>query len=66
VPRGSPPRRLNLGAPEPDDEREDCWTWLQLEAMDLKFRQRMQSAIERGEERPGSQPSSVIGNGNDI
>jgi len=25
VPRGQPPRRLYLGAPEPGDEQEDAW-----------------------------------------
>ena len=41
VPRGQPPRRLYLGAPEPGDEQEGAWP-----------RERLERAVKRGEERP--------------
>ena len=49
VPRGSPPRRLRIGSPEPGDEQEGAWPRERLEAMGARFVER---AIERGEERP--------------
>ena len=43
MPRGSPPRRPHIGSPEPGDEA-GRWSWMQLEAMDLKFRRAMDRA----------------------
>jgi hypothetical protein len=52
VPRGQPPRRLNLGAPEPGDEQGGAWPRERLEGMDARFVARLERAIGRGEERP--------------
>jgi hypothetical protein len=41
VPRGSPPRRLRIGSPEPGDEQEGAWPRERLEKMDEKFRARL-------------------------
>jgi hypothetical protein len=51
-PRPSIELRAQQGAaaPAPGDEAGP-YSWMQLEAMDLKFRRALQSAIERGEER---------------
>jgi hypothetical protein len=50
VPRGAQPRRLNLGAPEPDDAQDGAWPRERLEAMDARFVAQLERAIERGEE----------------
>jgi len=52
VPRGQPPRRLYLGAPEPGDEQEGAWPRERLETVDARFVERLERAVRRGEERP--------------
>jgi hypothetical protein len=51
-PRGQPPRRLYLGAPEPGDEQEGAWPRERLETVDARFVERLERAVRRGEERP--------------
>jgi len=52
VPRGQPPRRLYLGAPEPGDKQEGAWPRERLETVDARFVERLERAVRRGEERP--------------
>jgi len=51
VPRGQPPRRLRIGVPEPGDEQDGAWPRGRPEQMDARFVERLERAIERGEER---------------
>jgi hypothetical protein len=62
VPRGQPPRRLYLGAPEPGDEQQGAWPRERFEAMDARFVERLQRGVRRGEERPPISRSSDIAN----
>ena len=52
VPCASPPRRLRIGSPEPGDQQEGAWPRERLEAMGARFVERLERAIEHGEERP--------------
>ena len=51
MPRGQPPRRLRIGSPEPGDEQDGAGPRGRPEQMDARFVERLERAIERGEER---------------
>jgi hypothetical protein len=47
-----PPQRRDVGEPQPGDERDGQWSQHRLLAMDRRFVERVERAIERGQECP--------------
>jgi hypothetical protein len=48
---GAPARRDRVGVPQRDDAQEGNWPRHRLVQMDARFRERVEGAIARGEER---------------